>query len=140
LAIRGVNRDSKGPGWSFTGAAHIARQPCFDFDEVFRMKVAFVFDGQLTSNGSPFESRPSATSCIRSCPTSGLIILAYVRFGVVDTSRSPTYCLLEDDSLITGLEIQTQRLLARPNDVHLLIEVDARVANPRGYNQMFLGD
>lgn len=54
------------------------------------------------------------------------------------------YCLLEDDSLVTGLDVQTQRLLAKPNagrnDVHLIIEVDVRVTNPRGYNQMFLGD
>ncbi len=44
---------------------------------------------------------------------------------------SPIYCLLEDDSLITRLEIQTHRLLGKPNatkhDVHLLIEVDVRV-------------
>ena len=54
------------------------------------------------------------------------------------------FCLLEDDNLITGLDVQTQRLLGRSDatkhEVHLLIEVDVRVTNPRGYNQMFLGD
>jgi hypothetical protein len=63
---------------------------------------------------------------------------------VIPGSTSPMFCLLEDDSLITGLDVQTQRLLAKPNvskhDVHLLIEVDVRVTDPRGYNQMFLGD
>jgi len=57
---------------------------------------------------------------------------------------SPMYCLLEDDNLITAIDVQTHRRLAGPhssvNYVHMLIEVDVRVVNPRGYNQMFLGD
>jgi hypothetical protein len=59
-------------------------------------------------------------------------------------SSSPIYCLLEDDSLVAGLDVQTQRLLGKANAtkhyVHLLIEVDVRVTDPRGYNLMFLGD
>ena len=54
---------------------------------------------------------------------------------------SPVYCLLEDDSLISGLDIQTHRLLAKPNatkhDVHLLIEVDVRVTDPHGTIRCF---
>jgi hypothetical protein len=59
-------------------------------------------------------------------------------------TMSPMYCLLEDDSLVTALDIQTQKLLSQPGTtkhyVHLLIEVDVRVTNPHAYNQMFLGD
>jgi hypothetical protein len=63
---------------------------------------------------------------------------------VIVGSTSPMHCLLEDDSLITGLDIQTHKLLAKPgatkHDVHMLIEVDVRVTDPLAYNQMFLGD
>jgi hypothetical protein len=59
-------------------------------------------------------------------------------------SDDPVYCLLEDDSLITGVNVKTQRLLARPksqkSDVLLVIDVDVRVVRPRGYNLMFIGD
>ncbi|MDE2240581.1 MAG: hypothetical protein KGJ73_11740 [Rhodospirillales bacterium] len=54
------------------------------------------------------------------------------------------YCLMEDDSLISGVSIETHRLLSAPNgskhDVRLVIEVDVRVALPRMYNAHFLGD
>jgi hypothetical protein len=56
----------------------------------------------------------------------------------------PVYCLLEDDSLIAGLSVETHRLLTRPDssqhEVRLVIEVDVRVARSRIYNQHFLGD
>ena len=62
---------------------------------------------------------------------------------VIPGSTSPMFCLLEDNSLITGLDVQTQRLLAKPNaskhDVHLLIEVDVRVTTTRLQSE-FLGD
>lgn len=51
---------------------------------------------------------------------------------VVDdpTIDDPIFCLLEDDALITRIDVETSRLLSRPNgskhDVHLLIEVDVR--------------
>ncbi|MCA0246983.1 MAG: hypothetical protein LCH88_16780 [Proteobacteria bacterium] len=55
----------------------------------------------------------------------------------------PMYTLLEDDAAITRVEIETHRLLSRPggnaHDVRLIIEVDVRVAQPRYYNQAFLG-
>ena len=60
------------------------------------------------------------------------------------TLENPIYCLLEDDALISGCEIETRRLLSRPNasphEVHLVIEVDIRVMQSRLYNQPFLGD
>jgi hypothetical protein len=56
----------------------------------------------------------------------------------------PVYCLLEDDALIIGVNVQTHRLLARPHsnksDVVLVIDVDVRVVRPRGYNVTFIGD
>jgi len=65
--------------------------------------------------------------------------------SIKDTSiKDPIYCLLEDDALIMGCNVQTHRLLARTggdiDDVLLLIEVDVRVVRPRGYNLTFLGD
>jgi hypothetical protein len=54
------------------------------------------------------------------------------------------FCLLEDDSLIAGLNIETGRLLSRSgaseSEVRLIIEVDVRVVQARLYNQIFLGD
>jgi hypothetical protein len=56
----------------------------------------------------------------------------------------PIYCLLEADALIMGINVQTHRLLARP-DIHrsnvvLVIEVDVRVVRPRAYNVTLIGD
>jgi hypothetical protein len=60
------------------------------------------------------------------------------------TMPEPIYCLMEDDSMIAGVAIETHRLLSRPNsskhEVRLVIEVDVRVTNPRVYNYIFLGD
>jgi hypothetical protein len=60
------------------------------------------------------------------------------------TLSDPICCLLEDDSLITRIDVDTRRLLSRPNssqhEVHLLVEVDVRVTNARTYNQCFMGD
>jgi hypothetical protein len=57
---------------------------------------------------------------------------------------NPMYCLLEDDSLVTGLAVKSERLLSRPDtpesQVHLIVEVDVRVTDSRSYNVMFLGD
>jgi hypothetical protein len=55
----------------------------------------------------------------------------------------PTYTLLEDDRLITAVEVETRQLLSRPgaskHEVRLIIEVDVRVSRARSYNQPFLG-
>jgi hypothetical protein len=61
-----------------------------------------------------------------------------------EKSGPMVYTLLEDDSLISGLAIETGRLLTRPqcsrNEVRLIIDVDVRVAEAHAYNQLFLGD
>jgi hypothetical protein len=64
---------------------------------------------------------------------------------VTDSELSePVYCLLENDRLIASLSVDTHRLLSSPeaskHEVHLMIEVDVRVTQPRLYNQVFLGD
>jgi hypothetical protein len=55
----------------------------------------------------------------------------------------PMLCLLEDDSLVSGLNVETERLLTGanfPNDyTRLVIEVDVRVRQATIYNQSFLG-
>ncbi len=57
---------------------------------------------------------------------------------------APILCLLEDDSLISGLSVESQRLLMPQNTpgsfVKLIIEVDVRVSDSRTYNAIFLGD
>jgi hypothetical protein len=60
------------------------------------------------------------------------------------TAPDPFYCLLESDTLITGLSIKTDRLLTGVNksvhEVHLVVEADIRVLQARLYNLAFLGD
>jgi len=59
------------------------------------------------------------------------------------SETKPIYCLLEDDSLVSGLEIETERLLGAeaqsPDFVRLVINVDIRLRQARIYNQSFLG-
>jgi hypothetical protein len=53
------------------------------------------------------------------------------------------YCLLEEDSLVSGLQVETERLLTDRNHpadyARLVIEVDVRVRQAMTYNQSFLG-
>jgi hypothetical protein len=60
------------------------------------------------------------------------------------TIDDPIFCLLENDCLITKIDVDTQRLLSRQDaskhDVQLIIEADVRVTQSRTYNQPFLGD
>ncbi|HRX40204.1 MAG: hypothetical protein KDA48_07700 [Amphiplicatus sp.] len=60
-----------------------------------------------------------------------------------DATPAPIYCLLEDDAMVSGLEVQSERLLTdqnHPKDyVRLMIEVDVRVREARAYNLPFLG-
>ena len=66
---------------------------------------------------------------------------------VLDNNTSsefePIMCLLEDDSMISGLEIKSERLLGNSQEasdfVKLTIEVDVRVRRATVYNQSFLG-
>jgi hypothetical protein len=59
------------------------------------------------------------------------------------SQSEPIYCLLEDDSLVSGFEIESERLLGDANSaadwVRLTIEVDVRVRQATIYNQSFLG-
>jgi hypothetical protein len=59
------------------------------------------------------------------------------------TSFSPMHCLLEDDSMVSGLDVESERLLTAadyPVDfVRLVIEVDVRIRQATIYNQSFLG-
>ena len=59
------------------------------------------------------------------------------------TMTGPIYTLLEDDGLITKLDVETHRLLSRPNaskhEVRLIIEATVSVTESRLYNQPFLG-
>lgn len=56
----------------------------------------------------------------------------------------PIYCVVEDDSLITSIDIDTQKLLSHPNasknEVRLVIDVDVRVAKARNCSMPFFGD
>jgi hypothetical protein len=60
-----------------------------------------------------------------------------------DQAPDPIYCLLEDDSMVSGLRVETERLLSHEDQTvdfaRLIIEVDVRVRQPRIYNQSFLG-
>lgn len=65
--------------------------------------------------------------------------------GNEDTSvADPIHCLMEDDSLISALAVETQKLLTHPDasksQVRLVIDVDVRVIRPKAYNEIFLGD
>ena len=58
------------------------------------------------------------------------------------TEWSPLYCLLEDDSMISGLEIESERLLGDNQEaadfVKLTIRVDVRIKRPMVYHQSFI--
>lgn len=57
--------------------------------------------------------------------------------------KDPIFCLMEDDQLVSGLQIESERLLGageHPKDwVRLNIEVDVRIKQATIYNQSFLG-
>src|SRR5262249_46346782 len=58
------------------------------------------------------------------------------------SGEDPFYCLLEDDSLVTGFEIKTERLLELPvnaNDVRLTITATVRPTKVTIDNLSFLG-
>ena len=63
--------------------------------------------------------------------------------GKDTTEWAPLHCLLEDDSMISGLEIESERLLGNNQStadfVKLTIEVDVRIKRPMVYNQSFIG-
>jgi hypothetical protein len=54
------------------------------------------------------------------------------------------YCLLESDTLISGFEVSTGRLLfpatKYPNEVHLVIQVEIKVLRVGEWNVCLVGD
>lgn len=56
----------------------------------------------------------------------------------------PMYCLLEDDELITAINVRTGQLLAGANrsrdEVRLVIDVTIKATQVRAYNMPFTGD
>jgi hypothetical protein len=63
---------------------------------------------------------------------------------VEQTPKSePIFCLMEDDSMLSGFEVESERLLGDFSNtadfVRLTIEVDVRVRQSTIYNQSFLG-
>jgi hypothetical protein len=56
----------------------------------------------------------------------------------------PFYCVLEEDAMVTGVNIKTDRLLTQPGgsvqEVHLVMEVIVRVIQFSMHNIGFLGD
>lgn len=59
-------------------------------------------------------------------------------------ANDPTYCLLESDSLISGYDVSTGRLLfpqtTHPHEVHILIEVAVNLLRVGEWNQPLLGN
>jgi hypothetical protein len=59
-------------------------------------------------------------------------------------AQNPTYCLLESDTLISGFEVSTGRLLmpqtVHPHEVRLIVEVTTRVLKLGNWNVCLVGD
>jgi hypothetical protein len=59
-------------------------------------------------------------------------------------NAQPLYCLMEQDALITGYKVRSDRLLTAPgkdeHEVHLVVEVTIRVMRIRWENIGFLGE
>jgi hypothetical protein len=49
------------------------------------------------------------------------------------TEDTPLHCLLEDDRLITGITVRTDRLLAASASTHVKLFVRVQVANTRAF-------
>jgi hypothetical protein len=63
-------------------------------------------------------------------------------WGTPGPDEDPFYCLLEDDSLVTGFEVKTERLLEpllKPTDVRLTITAVVRPTKVELGNLSFLG-
>jgi hypothetical protein len=60
-----------------------------------------------------------------------------------NNESEPTYCLMEDGSLISGFQVESERLLGDQSNsadyAKLVIEVDVRIRQATVYNQSFLG-
>jgi hypothetical protein len=74
----------------------------------------------------------------------GLRVPSEAEVKAAKPEMQPFYCLLEQDSLITGVKVRTDRLLTAPggdaHEVHLIIEVTVRVLRMSWENLGFLGE
>ena len=62
---------------------------------------------------------------------------------IKDGEGATIFCLMEDDATVSGVQVESERLLAHNNQgasyVEALIEIDVRVRQATIYNQSFLG-
>jgi hypothetical protein len=60
------------------------------------------------------------------------------------SAHDPLYCLLESDTLISGFNVSTDRLLTatteKANEVHLIIEVTIKALHVGSWNICLLGN
>jgi hypothetical protein len=92
--------------------------------------------GRLIQQGGDLDNRLKTLFDALSMPNEDQIIGD-------SAGEEPIHCLMENDRLVSGCSIETQRLLSKnasKNDVRLVIEVDVRVTQSRAYNQPLLGD
>lgn len=93
--------------------------------------------GRLVFQGGDIDNRLKTLFDGLSIPDKG-------QMADIPTIEEPIYCLLENDCLISGCSVETQRLLTKPDasehEVRLVIEVDVRVSQARPYNLPFLGE
>jgi len=57
--------------------------------------------------------------------------------------HDPLYCLMESDTLVAKIEVETGRLLQpqteHPQEVHLVVQIDVRVLKAGSWNIPLLG-
>jgi hypothetical protein len=111
------------------------------FGLVCSLYILFMRQGQIGSlyQDGDLDNRVKTLLDALRAPTAGEI----QQVEPTDNKDDLIYCLLEDDKLVTGVNVETRQLLNRRAsskfEVHLVIDVDVRVTHPRAYNQSFLG-
>jgi hypothetical protein len=96
--------------------------------------------GQLIKYGGDIDNRIKTLLDSLRVPEAGEI-----KSLTPDVTENPFYCLLEDDSLVTGFQVKTERLLepssgaGRQSDVRLMITVIVHPTEVTMENLSFLG-
>jgi hypothetical protein len=93
--------------------------------------------GQLVRHGGDIDNRIKTLFDSLTKPNND-----QVAHQAPENEENPFYCLLEDDSLITGFEVKTERLLQathNPQAVRLLITAVVRPSHANEDNLPFLG-
>lgn len=83
--------------------------------------------GRIVTQGGDIDNRPKTLLEALKVPN---LPNALPQGAVPAAGESPFFCLLEDDNLITGLNVETDRLLdpsAGPNEVVILIHALTRL-------------